>query len=381
MPPQSDQEVLFSVPLPLALAVFLALGLLIGAIVWLLTRRHLAGSRAVPSTFVSGAPWLLSMLEQLPCGVLLTNTQGQVELANGQACRWLGESGEAIELPSDVQSLVDRVVTSGVSEGLEAPAPSGEAQRLWIEASLLSENEAVLIVIRQSRTGGVDAEVYRRLMQTIGHELRTPLTAIMGHADILDSCSVEEEALWRRSQQFIASEVERLARLVEDLLALSRLDAVVSALVPVNLRVVAEEAISATWQPAEEKGVTLALQAATGLPRVQGDVDRLRQVFVNLLDNGVKYTPAGGQVTVRLVPDGNCVRTEVSDTGMGIPEADLPHIFDPLFRGDLASQTAPGTGLGLTIVRTILAQHGAEIRMQSELERGSTFSFDLPIAF
>jgi signal transduction histidine kinase len=81
------------------------------------------------------------------------------------------------------------------------------------------------------------------------------------------------------------------------------------------------------------------------------------------------------------MPDGNYVRAEVSDTGMGIPEADLPHIFDPLFRGDLASQTAPGTGLGLTIVRTILAQHGAEIRMQSELERGSTFSFDLPIAF
>lgn len=381
MPPQSAQEVLFSVPLPLALAVFLVLGLLIGALVWFLTRRHLAGIRAVPSAFVSRAPWLLSMLDQLPCGVLLANTQGQVELANGQARRWLGGSDEAVELPPDILALVDRVVTSGVSEGLEAPAPPGKAQRLWIEASLLGEGEAVLVVIRQSMTGGVDAEVYRRLMQTIGHELRTPLTAIMGHADILGSCSVEEETLWRRSQQFVASEVERLARLVEDLLALSRLDTPVSALVPVNLRAVAEEAISAAWQSAEEKGVTLALQAAAGLPRVQGDVDRLRQVFVNLLDNGVKYTPAGGQVTVRLVPDEYYVRAEISDTGMGIPEADLPHIFDPLFRGDLASQTAPGTGLGLTIVRTILAQHGAEIRMQSEPERGATFSFDLPIAF
>jgi two-component system phosphate regulon sensor histidine kinase PhoR len=321
------------------------------------------------------------MLNQLPCGVLLADARGRVELANGQAHRWLGERDGVLELSSDIRALVDRVATSGVSEGLEAPAPPGEAHRLWVEAVLLSEGEAVLVVIRQSRTGGVDAEVYRRLMQTIGHELRTPLTAIMGHADILNSCSVEEEALWRRSQQFIASEVERLARLVEDLLALSRLDTVVSALVPVNLRAVAEEAISAAWQPAEEKGVTLALQAAAGLPRIQGDVDRLRQVFVNLLDNGVKYTPTGGQITVRLIPDESYVRAEVSDTGMGIPEADLPHIFDPLFRGDLASQTAPGTGLGLTIVRTILAQHGAEIRMQSELEHGSTFSFDLPIAF
>jgi signal transduction histidine kinase len=114
---------------------------------------------------------------------------------------------------------------------------------------------------------------------------------------------------------------------------------------------------------------------------VQGDIDRLRQVFVNLLDNGVKYTSAGGQVTVRLTPGDNCVCAEVSDTGMGIPDADLPHIFDPLFRGDQASQMASGTGLGLTIVRTILVQHGAEIQVQSESEHGTTFSFDLPIAF
>jgi signal transduction histidine kinase len=152
--------------------------------------------------------------------------------------------------------------------------------------------------------------------------------------------------------------------------------------VPVNLRASVEEAISATWQLAEEKGVTLALQAAGSLPRVRGDADRLRQVFINLLDNGVKYTAAGGRVTVRLTPDEDRdrVQVEVGDTGMGIPAADLPHIFDPLFRGEQAGRAATGTGLGLTIVRTILAQHGAEIRVQSEPERGTTFFFDLPIA-
>jgi signal transduction histidine kinase len=126
--------------------------------------------------------------------------------------------------------------------------------------------------------------------------------------------------------------------------------------------------------------VTLALQAAGDLPRVRGDADRLRQVFVNLLDNGVKYTPSGGRVTVRLTPGQDSVLVEVSDTGMGVPAADLPHIFDPLFRGEQADRAATGTGLGLTIVRTILAQHEAEIQVQSESERGTTFSFDLPIA-
>jgi len=313
---------------------------------------------------------------------LLADAQGRVRLANGQARRWLGETGRPVKLPQPVQALVRRVAASGVGEGLEAHVPSGKDHRLWIEAASLGGDGGVLVLIRERSAGGVAAEVYRRLMHTIAHELRTPLTAIVGHADILASCSIEEEALWRRSQRFIASEVERLARLVEDLLTLSRLDLGVPALVPVNLRAVVEEAISATWQLAEEKGVTLALQAVTGLPRVRGDADRLRQVFINLLDNGVKYTAASGRVTVRLTPDEGegRVRVEVSDTGMGIPRTDLPHIFDPLFRGEQADRAATGTGLGLTIVRTILAQHGAEIRVQSEPERGTTFSFDLPIA-
>lgn len=382
MPLYPDQEVLFSLSLPLVVAVLLLLGLLAAAGGWLLARRR--RPVVAPPLTPASIPWLPALLEPLPCGVLLADGQGRVTLANGQARRWLGETGRSVKLPPPVLALVVRAAASGVGEGLEVQAPSGEGQRLWIEAAPLGGDGGMLVLIRERSAGGVAAEVYRRLMQTIAHELRTPLTAIVGHADILASCSIEEEALWRRSQQFITGEVERLARLVEDLLTLSRLDMSVSVLVPTNLRAVVEEAISTTWQLAEEKGVTLALQAAAGLPRVRGDADRLRQVFINLLDNGVKYTAAGGRVTVRLTPDENGdeerVQVEVSDTGMGIPKSDLPHIFDPLFRGEQASRAATGTGLGLTILRTILAQHGAEIRVQSEPGQGTTFSFDLAIA-
>jgi two-component system phosphate regulon sensor histidine kinase PhoR len=283
-------------------------------------------------------------------------------------------------LPLDIQAVVERSVASGLGEEVALAHMPDVDRRLWIEATPLGDQGVVLVVIKKDNTDGVDAEVYRRLMQTIGHELRTPLTAIMGHADILSSCGIEEEALWRRSQQFITRESERLARLVDDLLTLSRLDRAASSPTPINLRAVAEEAISAVWQSAEDAGVTLALQAAEELPRVRGDADRLRQVFVNLLDNGVKYTPTGGRITVQLTPEEDRVHVQVSDTGIGIPGSDLPHIFTPLFRGDQATRMASGTGLGLTIVRTILTQHGAEIGVRSNPQQGTTFFFDLLIA-
>ena len=406
------QEPLLSLPLSLVIAVLLLLGLLVAVGGWLLARRRPADDReglplvgdrkgappvgdrkgsppvgdrkGSPLLSPAAVPWLPALLEPLPCGALLADAQARVMLANDQARRWLGETGRQVRLPPAVQALVRRVAASGIGEGLEAQSPSGGERRLWVEAAALGGDGGVLVLVekRQREGGGVAAEVYRRLMHTIAHELRTPLTAIVGHADILASCSIEEEGLWRRSQQFITGEAERLARLVEDLLMLSRLDLSASPLAPVNLQAVAEEALSALWQLADEKGVTLTLQTAPGLPRVLGDADRLRQVFINLLDNGVKYTAADGRITVCLTPDDDQgrVQVQVSDTGMGIPQTDLPHIFEPLFRGEQASRAATGTGLGLTILRTILAQHGAEIRVQSEPERGTTFSFDLPIA-
>ncbi|HEY73686.1 MAG: hypothetical protein DRJ03_13910 [Chloroflexi bacterium] len=377
-----SQEPLLSLSLPLVIAVLLFLGLLVAAGVWLLARRRrpVGDRKGLPPLTPSGIPWLPALLESLPCGVLLADGRGRVALANGPARRWLGGTGRSLKLPSPVLTLVERVAVSGAGEGLEIAAPSGGDHRLWVEATALGGEGGVLVLVEERRDRGVAAEVYRSLMHTIAHELRTPLTAIMGHADILSSCSIEEEALWHRSQRFIAGEAERLARLVEDLLTLSRLDLSASLLAPVNLQAAVEEALSALWQLAEEKGVILTLQTTPGLPRVLGDADRLRQVFVNLLDNGVKYTASGGRVTVRLVLDEDCVQVKVSDTGMGIPQTDLPHIFDPLFRGGQADRAAIGTGLGLTIVRTILAQHGAEIRVQSEPEHGTTFSFDLPVA-
>jgi two-component system phosphate regulon sensor histidine kinase PhoR len=142
---------------------------------------------------------------------------------------------------------------------------------------------------------------------------------------------------------------------------------------------VAEEAISALFQAAEERASQLALQSTPSLPRVLGDRDRLHQVFVNLLDNAIKYTDPGDRVAVHLTAQGEGIQVEVRDNGTGIASEDLEHVFDPFFRGQDV-RGVPGTGLGLTIVRTILEQHGSRIEVESVVHQGTTFRFCLPYA-
>jgi signal transduction histidine kinase len=169
--------------------------------------------------------------------------------------------------------------------------------------------------------------------------------------------------------------------LVEDLLSLSRLETSPAQMRPVKVRAIAEEAISALWEAAERAQVALLLQAPPGLPRVLADPDRLQQVFINLLDNAIKYSSGGATATIRLYHEGNVVRVELADTGPGIAADDLPHIFEPMYRGSTAAIRASlGTGLGLTIVKTILEQHGTAISVQSAPGEGTTFTFLLPCA-
>jgi signal transduction histidine kinase len=153
----------------------------------------------------------------------------------------------------------------------------------------------------------------------------------------------------------------------------------------INLRAVVESALSRLFDSAEAAGLTITLDAPASLPRVRADPDRLEQALLNLLDNAIKYTPTGGAVTVRLASEGGYMCVEVSDTGPGIPPEDLPHLFEPLYRAE-SVRSLPGTGLGLTIVRAILDQHGAAISVRSApvpqggTPGGTTFTFRLPVA-
>jgi two-component system phosphate regulon sensor histidine kinase PhoR len=174
-----------------------------------------------------------------------------------------------------------------------------------------------------------------------------------------------------------------MASLTENLRLLSHLETPDAPLVrePVNLKGVVEEIIMSLFERADARDVRLRYVGPDRPPRVLGDRDRLRQVLMNLVDNGIKYSkPGGGEVIISVMEQDEHMRVRVSDEGIGIAEDDLPHLFETAYRApDARSFRRKGSGLGLAIAQRIVQQHGGEIQVQSQPGDGATFSFDLPL--
>jgi histidine kinase len=197
------------------------------------------------------------------------------------------------------------------------------------------------------------------------------------------SCSLDEAGRWRQYHAIIAAEVRRLAGLTENLRLLSHLETPGAPTVrePVNLKGVVEDVIMALFETAEARRIRLRYVGPDRPARVLGDRDHLCQVLMNLVDNGIKYSrPEGGEVIISLQEERDRLCVRVSDEGIGISEEDLLHIFDTAYRApDARGFRRQGSGLGLAIVKRIVEQHGDQIRVQSRLGEGTTFSFDLPL--
>jgi len=224
-------------------------------------------------------------------------------------------------------------------------------------------------------------EQNRRFLADASHELRTPLAALRGE---LESVVEQARALPELSDRAGSAleEVDRLAKIVDALFAISRLDAGEAQQERARFDL-APLAASTTEQMsllAEDKGVSMACNVQ-GNVSVEGDRARIKQVVVNLLDNAIKYTPSGGSINLNIHASHSKALIEVADTGIGIPAAALPHIFERFFRVDQArSRDAGGAGLGLAIVKSICMAHGGRVEVESAEGRGSRFTVELPLA-
>jgi heavy metal sensor kinase len=222
------------------------------------------------------------------------------------------------------------------------------------------------------------AEV-RRFTADASHELRTPLTAIRAEAEVALNDTLAP-ADYRQLLGSILEECERLTRLTDQLLALSREDAGKGRpqRQPLDLTPLVNSVVETLRPLAQAKGVRLHT-AGDGVLRTQGDEGRLRQVFFNLLDNAIKYTPEGGRIDVELARRDQAAVVTFRDTGIGIPPEHLPHVFDRFYRVDKARTRAEGgTGLGLSIAQSIVQAHRGRIEMASTPGRGTTCTVTLP---
>jgi two-component system phosphate regulon sensor histidine kinase PhoR len=225
--------------------------------------------------------------------------------------------------------------------------------------------------------------VRQDFVANVSHEFRTPLTAIQGFAETLLGGALEDPINRRRFVEIIREHAMRLARLTEDLLKLSRIEAGQLKLEfrPVSVVQLIDSCMETAQLKAVPKQLSLAVQLPAELPPVRGDANSLQEVLQNLIDNALQYTPAGGKIEVSALSTDSRVVVTVADTGIGIPQVEQERIFERFYRVDAArSREAGGTGLGLSIARHIMEAHGGHLWVESAVGEGSRFHFSIPIA-
>lgn len=293
-------------------------------------------------------------------------TAGLLVLAlPGVLAYWLARKALA---PIDrLRRSADAITADRLDQRLVVPNPHDEL-------GLLAQTINAMI----ARLERSFAEV-RRFTADASHELRTPLTALRSEVEV----ALRKQLSAPEHQQLLGSileELGRMSRLTDQLLTLSRRDAGVEhfASTPLDLHALVAGVVDAMQPLAESKGLWLRLQGEASV-QVLGDEGRLRQVFINLLDNALKYTPEGGTVTVRLGKRDLSATVAVEDTGIGIPPEHLPHVFDRFYRVDKArSREEGGTGLGLSIAQSIVKTHGGTIEIASFPSKGTVCTVRLP---
>jgi signal transduction histidine kinase len=223
-----------------------------------------------------------------------------------------------------------------------------------------------------------EVDLHRReLIANVSHDLRTPLASLQGYIETLilkeGQLSADEQ---RRFLEIASKHSERLGKLIDELFELAKLDAKVTPLhvEAFSMAELVQDIVLKFQLRAEQAGVRLGAEFDPALPLVMGDIALMERVLENLIENAIRYTPAGGSVTVSLMPQNGKLAVRVSDTGCGISEESLPFIFDRFWRGE-ESTPRGGAGLGLAIAKRILELHGASLSAQSRRNAGTTFSF------
>jgi len=374
--------------------VLIALGLAIAAVAVVGWRRERARAHLAAAAHERGTEELRRALEAsederrstsqilsaMTEGVLLFGPDGSTRFANPAVERHLGSEPASMDalLPHWLKDAAANALATG--EVATAEAQTGSPARILQGAALPTPDGSVVLVVD-------DVTQTRRLEQTrrdfvanASHELKTPAASIQAAAETIRTAASEDPSVVPRFAAQLEREAARLARIVSDLLDLSRLETGSELDESVPFDAVVRDESERFEDPAAEAGVALDV-AAERVPRVRGSGRDLALLVRNLVDNAIRYTRPGGRVEVGLGSRNGEVVLTVVDTGLGIPTRDVHRIFERFYRVDRArSRETGGTGLGLSIVKHVVENHGGTIEVSSELGQGTRFEVRLPAA-
>lgn len=324
--------------------------------------------------------------EAMPDATVVLDAEGTIAWFNRSAQALLG-----LRQPQDIgqrfcnlirhPDVIGYLRDGGEEEVVEFTSPIDSDLRLSLRAVRYGKNQRLVIARDVTRLHRLE-QIRRDFVANVSHELKTPLTVITGYLETMADAAGDYPQHWRRSLQSMQSQAERMGRLLEDLLLLSRLETTEvgdknqePVAVPALLAAIEEDARLVSGD-----GLTIAAEVDGSLWLI-GDAHELRSAFTNLVQNAVRYTGPGGRVTLRWRGEGDGARFEVEDTGIGIPPQHLPRLTERFYRVDVGrSRQGGGTGLGLAIVKHVLNRHEAHLTIASEPGEGSVFSCLFPQA-
>ncbi len=322
-------------------------------------------------------------------GVVAFSPAGLVIHSNPAASQMLSRSLDPTTSFQDLfaeDAAFDQILTLKRPQYLETQKTVGERE-LELFMAPYSADQApggVMVVIHDVTEQRRSEQARREFVANVSHELRTPLTNIKSYAETVIAAGDElPPELHNNFMGVIVSEADRMTRIVQDLLTLSKID---YGKMEMNVsRFSFSKAVRSVYEAvalnAESHGHTLTFSCEENMPDVDGDRERIEQVIMNIVSNAIKYTPDGGKIAITAATSGRNVFVRISDNGIGIPEKDLPRLFERFYRVDKArSRESGGTGLGLSIAKEILNQHKGDIRIESVYGEGTDVTITLPAA-
>jgi two-component system phosphate regulon sensor histidine kinase PhoR len=327
---------------------------------------------------------LATVLDQITDGVLIADAQGFVQFAKPAAGRLFQTSNPLNRSIAEVvrnHQLVEAWRRCQQTRQMQSESVEVPTRHQYLQLVVIPDQHAsgsLLLVQDLTRLRRLET-VRRDFISNLSHELRTPLASLKALTETLHDGALDDPPAARRFIDQIQIEVDALSQMVTELLELSRIE---SGRLSLELQPVApcdllNSASKRMQLQAERAGLTLRVECADDLPKVRTDMQRLEQVLVNLIHNAVKFTRAGGEVTLLAASDYGFVRFAVRDTGVGIPAEEVSRIFERFYRVD-KSRTGSGTGLGLSIAKHIVEAHRGKIWVESVEGQGSTFYFTIP---